>query len=292
MAGKKTPKKSTKKSLARLLWRYYLLGLSLFVLFMFTVSWGWWGYMPDVNEVANPNTTLATEIYSEDEELLGKLYRLENRTNIEFGDIPPYMVEALVATEDVRFYSHSGIDIKALVRAVTRLGRDGGGSTISQQLAKNLFHDLEGNNKIQRVIQKFKEWIIAVKLERQYTKDEIITLYFNTVRWGNSSGIKSAAKTFFNKPVISLKKEESAVLVGMLRAPSKYNPHRNPNNATLVRNVVLNQMEKYDYIPESECDSLKSLKLVLDYNFSSHNRGMATYLRERVHRFMKKWCRE
>ncbi|MFT7592081.1 MAG: penicillin-binding protein 1A, partial [bacterium] len=165
MFGKKRSGKKTKQSLSRRLWKYYFIGLGLFIFFMFTISWGWWGYMPDVNEVANPNTTLATEIYSEDDELLGKLYRLENRTNIEYSDIPPYMVEALVATEDVRFYKHSGIDIKALVRAVTKLGRDGGGSTLSQQLAKNLFHDLEGNNKIQRVIQKFKEWIIAVKLE-------------------------------------------------------------------------------------------------------------------------------
>ncbi|MFT5513870.1 MAG: penicillin-binding protein 1A, partial [Bacteroidia bacterium] len=125
-----------------------------------------------------------------------------------------------------------------------------------------------------------------------YAKHEIVTLYFNTVRWGNSSGIKSAAKTFFNKPVGSLNIEEAAVLVGMLRAPSKYDPYRNPNNAKLVRNVVLNQMEKYDYIRENECDSIKNLELILDYNFSSHNRGMATYLRERVHRFMKKWCRE
>ena len=248
MFGKKTSKKTGKRNIPRLLWKYYFIGLGAFILFMFTVSWGWWGYMPDVNEVANPNTTLATEIYSDDNELLGKLYRLENRTNIEYNDLPEYMVNALVATEDARFYKHSGIDIKALIRAVSKLGRDGGGSTISQQLAKNLFHDLESKNKIQRVLMKFKEWIIAVKLEREYTKHEIITLYFNTVRWGNSSGIKSAAKTFFNKPVASLNIEEAAVLVGMLRAPSKYDPYRNPNNAKHVRNVVLNQMEKYDYL--------------------------------------------
>ncbi len=292
MFGKKTSKKTGKRNIPRLLWKYYFIGLGAFILFMFTVSWGWWGYMPDVNEVANPNTTLATEIYSDDNELLGKLYRLENRTNIEYNDLPEYMVNALVATEDARFYKHSGIDIKALIRAVSKLGRDGGGSTISQQLAKNLFHDLESKNKIQRVLMKFKEWIIAVKLEREYTKHEIITLYFNTVRWGNSSGIKSAAKTFFNKPVASLNIEEAAVLVGMLRAPSKYDPYRNPNNAKHVRNVVLNQMEKYDYLAEIQCDSIKSLELVLDYNFSSHNRGMATYLREQVHQFMKRWCKK
>lgn len=292
MVTKKKSRKKTKRNWSRFLWRYYFLGLGLFVLFMFTVSWGWWGYMPDVNEVANPNTTLATEIYSEDEELLGKLYRLENRTNIEYNDIPPYMVEALVATEDARFYKHSGIDAKALIRAVVRLGRDGGGSTISQQLAKNLFHGVETDRTVNRILKKFKEWIIAVKLERQYAKHEIVTMYFNTVRWGNSSGIKSAAKTFFNKPVVSLNPEEAAVLVGMLRAPSKYNPYRNPESAKLVRNVVLNQMEKYEYITEPTCDSLKNLELVLDYNFSSHNRGMATYFRQQVHQYMKKWCKE
>ncbi len=292
MAQKKKAKATPKRNLSRLLWKWYFIGLGLFVLFMFTVSWGWWGYMPDVNAVANPNTTLATEIYSEDEELLGKLYRLQNRTNIEYSDIPEHMVNALVATEDVRFYKHSGIDIKALIRAVVRLGRDGGASTLSQQLAKNLFNGLDERSKATRIIQKFKEWIIAVKLERQYSKHEIITMYFNTVQWGNSSGIKSASKTFFNKPVIELKKEEAAVLVGMLRAPSRFDPYRNPNNATTVRNVVLNQLEKYEYISENECDSLKQLDLVLDYNFSSHNKGTATYFREQVHQFMKKWCRE
>lgn len=297
MAKKKT-NKSKKRNITRLLWRWYFIGLGAFVFFMFTISWGWWGYMPDVDTLANPNTTLASEIYSDDGELLGKLYYKEDRTNIEYNDIPDYMVEALVATEDVRFYQHSGIDARALIRAVVRMGRNGGGSTISQQLAKNLFHrqslmeNTARQGKVTRIIQKFKEWIIAVKLERQYAKHEIITMYFNTVMWGNSSGIKSAAKTFFNKPVISLNIEEAAVLVGMLRAPSKYDPYRNPNNATTVRNVVINQLEKYDFINEAERDSLKALELVVDYNYTSHNKGMATYFREYVHRFMKNWCRE
>lgn len=297
MATKKSPKKTPVKkgrigSLRRKFWRLYFIGLGVFILFMFTLSWGWWGYMPDVDAVANPNTTLATEIYAEDGNLLGKLYYREDRTNIEYKDIPTHMVNALVATEDARFYKHSGIDIRALLRAVIRLGRDGGGSTLSQQLAKNLFHGVERQGSIDRILQKFKEWIIAVKLERQYAKHEIITMYFNTVQWGNSAGIKSAAKTFFNKSVNELNPEEAAVLVGMLRAPSKYDPHRNPENAKKVRNVVLNQMEKYDYITESRCDSLKSLELVLDYNYTSHNRGMATYFRSHVHKFMKSWCKK
>ncbi|MBO6516882.1 MAG: transglycosylase domain-containing protein [Bacteroidia bacterium] len=291
MARKANTKKKSKNKVTRFLWRWYLIGLGLFILFMFTISWGWWGYMPDIKRLEDPRTSLASEIYSEDGELLGKLYYLEDRTNIEYDDIPEYMVDALVATEDVRFYRHSGIDMKALVRAVSRLGRDGGGSTLSQQLAKNLFHD-KPTSKFGRILQKFKEWIIAVQLEKRYAKHEIITMYFNTVQWGNSAGIKSAAKRFFNKPVIALKKEEAAVLVGMLRSPSRLNPKRHPEAATTVRNVVLNQMERYNYLPETECDSLKELNLVLDYNFTSHNRGMATYFREYVHRWAKRWCRE
>lgn len=291
MARKKKGKSTGPFRLVRLLWKLYVIGIAAFVLFMCTVSWGWWGYMPDIKELEDPRTSLASEIYSDDGELLGKLYYREDRTNIEYADIPKYMVNALVATEDARYYKHSGIDFRALVRAVARLGRDGGGSTISQQLAKNLFHEPPGS-AVERILQKFKEWIIAVKLERRYAKHEIITMYFNTVKWGNSSGIKSAAKTFFNKPVSELKPEEAAVLVGMLRAPSRYNPKRHPESATKVRNVVLNQMAKYDYIEKEERDSLKALELKIDYHFTSHNRGMATYFREYVRQWMKKWCKK
>lgn len=284
--------KSRKSSLAKRLWKWYLIGLGTFVLFMFLLSWGVFGYMPDVKELADPRTTLATEIYSEDGEILGKIYYKEDRTNIEFSDIPPYMVDALIATEDARFRKHSGIDFKSLVRAVVKLGRDGGGSTISQQLAKNLFHTRNKlpKTKLGRVLQKFKEWIIAVQLEKRYTKDEIITMYFNTVPWGNSYGIKSAASTYFNKPVSELKLEESAVLVGMLRAPTAYSPKRHPEAATRVRNVVLNQMMKYDYLTEISNDSLKALPLDIDYHFTSHDQGMATYFREYIRQWMRDWC--
>lgn len=291
MLRKKKNKSSKKRSLSGLLWKWFFISVGVFILFMFTVSWGWWGYMPDIKTLEDPRTSLASEIYSEDGELLGKLYFREDRTNIEYSDIPSYMVDALVATEDVRFYKHSGLDLKAIVRAITKFGRDGGGSTLTQQLAKNLFNE-KPRSKLQRVLQKFKEWIIAVQLEKRYAKHEIITMYFNTVQWGNSSGIKSASKVFFNKPVSELQLEEAAVLVGMLRAPSTYNPKRHPERAHKVRNVVLNQMTKYEYLESTKCDSLKALELVLDYNYTSHDRGMGTYFREYVHQWMKKWCRK
>ena len=292
MTNKKSSKKAKSFSLSRFLWKWFFIGLGAFILFMFTISWGLWGYMPDIKTLEDPRTSLASEIYSDDGELLGKLYYREDRTNIDYKDIPTYMVDALVATEDARFYKHSGIDLRALVRAVAKFGRDGGGSTISQQLAKNLFHGVNPKNKLERVLQKFKEWIIAVQLEKRYAKHEIVTMYFNTVVWGNSAGIKSAANRFFNKEVSELNVEEAAVLVGMLRAPTRYNPKRNPESATIVRNVVINQMEKYAYITEHERDSLKKLELKLDYNFTSHNRGMATYFREHVRQWMKAWCRK
>lgn len=287
-----TRKKRTSNAdrLIRKLWLVFAFSLLLFILFMFTLNWGWFGYMPDIKALEDPRTNLATEIYSEDGDLLGKLYFLEDRTNIEYSEIPKHTVNALRATEDVRFYKHSGVDAKSLLRAITLLGSRGGGSTITQQLAKNLFHP-EKRNKIERIIQKLKEWIIAVQLEKRYTKDEIMTMYFNTASWGRSTGLKSAAKTFFNKKTVELNIEEGAVLVGMLKAPTTYNPKRNPDNALQRRNVVLSQMAKYDFLTQDEYDSLQQIPLVLDYNLSTHDRGTATYFREYVHQFMKEWCK-
>jgi penicillin-binding protein 1A len=284
-------KRRSSNSWSKRLWKWYFIGLGAFILFMFTISWGWWGYMPDIKTLEDPRTTLATEIYSHDGEILGKIYYKEDRTNIEFADLPKHMVDALIATEDVRFHKHSGIDFRSLMRALSKLGSDGGGSTISQQLAKNIFHK-ERQMKALRIIQKFKEWIIAVQLEKRYSKNEIITMYFNTVPWANSYGIKSAASTYFNKSVNDLKLEEAALLIGMLRAPTRYNPKRHPEAATVVRDVVLNQMKKYDYLTTEANDSLKALPLVIDYHFTSHNKGMATYFREYIRQWMKHWCRE
>jgi len=284
-------KKSFFARWTRRLWLTLIFGIVFFVLFMFTISLGWFGYMPDIKALEDPRTNLATEIYSEDGEVLGKLYFREDRTNIGYSDIPKHMVDALRATEDIRFYKHSGIDPRALFRAIIFVGGRGGGSTITQQLAKNLFHP-EKRNKIERLIQKLKEWIISAQLEKRYTKDEIVMMYFNTASWGRSTGVKSAAKTFFNKNTQDLNIQESAVLVGMLKAPTTYNPKLNPEKSKTRRNVVLNQLEHYDFLTETECDSLKALDLEIDYNLSSHDRGMATYFREYIHQFMKSWCKE
>jgi penicillin-binding protein 1A len=285
------PKNSRPVNWIKRLWLAYFIGLGVFILFIATVKWGLWGELPPIEELENPETKLATEIYAEDGSLLGKFFASEDRTNIRYEDIPEEMVNALVATEDARFYKHSGIDYRALARAIVKLGTDGGGSTISQQLAKNLFHGYERpNTDIERILQKFKEWVIAVELEKRYTKSEIITMYFNTVPWGNSYGIKSAAKRYFNKSTDELNIQECAVLVGMLQAPTRYNPVNATERSTIRRNVVLNQMEKYGYLEEAKCDSLKALPLITDYKFVDHNTGPATYFRDYLQGWMKNWC--
>ena len=286
---KKSGKTSFSSNLIKRLWKYFFIGLGLLVVFMILVRVGLFGKLPDFEEeLENPRTKLASEIYSSDDELIGKLFYQEDRTNSDFKDIPQHMKDALVATEDFRFYKHSGIDARALARAIAKLGTDGGGSTISQQLAKNLFHD-QARSLPARVLQKFKEWILAVELEKRYTKDEIILMYFNTVPWGNSYGIKSASKRYFNKSTSELNIEESAVLVGMLKAPTSYNPIRNTEASQHRRNVVMSQMKKYGYLSSAEYDSLKMLPLITDYNFTDHNQGLATYFRSYLASWLKAW---
>ena len=287
--SKKKNKADFAKRMIRRLWKLFFIGLGAALVFFLLVRIGLFGKLPDFEEeLENPQTKLASEIYSADDELLGKLFYQEDRTNSEFADIPVHMREALVATEDARFHRHSGIDARALARAVVKLGTDGGGSTISQQLAKNLFHS-RARSLPGRILQKVKEWILAVELEKRYTKDEIILMYFNTVPWGNSYGIKSASKRYFNKPTAELTVEESAVLVGMLKAPTSYNPVRNPDRSLGRRNVVLKQMKKYGYLEESAYDSLQALPLVTDYNFIDHNQGPATYFRSYLASWLKAW---
>lgn len=273
-----------------LLWKGFVASVLVVFLFFGSIRIGVWGKLPDTIELENPKTKLASEIYACDGEVLGKIFYQENRTNCKFDDIPLHLKQALIATEDERFESHSGIDGKALVRAIVKLGKDGGASTITQQLAKNLFHR-EAQSKTNRIIQKFKEWILAVQIEKRYTKDEIVLMYFNTVPYGNSYGIKSAAKTYFNKNTRDLLIEESAVLVGMLKANTTYNPIRNPKNSLSRRNVVLSQMLKNDYLDSTECDSLKALPLRADHNFVDHNTGMATYFRSYLAQWIKKWTK-
>ena len=206
------------------LWILVLGGMISFTLLVFMVSWGWFGELPPLEELENPKTYLASEVYSEDGVVIGK-YFYQNRSNISYDDLSPNLVQALIATEDVRFYDHSGVDFRRFTSAVLFLGTRGGASTITQQLAKNLFPRKKFNNVFNKATTKLKEWITAIRIEERYTKEEIMTMYFNTVEFGaNSFGISSAAKTFFAKSAKDLTPQEAAMLVGMLKAPTKYSP--------------------------------------------------------------------
>ncbi len=292
--AKKKPAKTNQTGL----WKYILIFWIVFFLFagcisafFYSIAAGAFGELPTFEILENPQSELASEVYSADSVLLGKYYR-QNRSNARFHELPKNLVDALIATEDVRYYQHSGIDAKGIVRAVTLRGRRGGGSTITQQLAKNLF-PREKLNKFKLVIRKIQEWIIAVRLERCYTKEEIIIMYLNTVEFSsNSYGIKSAAKTYFNKATDSLSIDESAILVGMLQAPSRYNPQRNPENSKTRRNVVLYQMNRYNFIADTEFDSLKQLPIVLEYQAPSHTEGLAPYFREYLRFQLQRWLNE
>ena len=251
--------------------------------------------LPSLEELENPRSNLASEIISSDQKVIGKYY-IENRTNVSFNQISPNVVNALIATEDARFYKHSGVDVRALGRAISGAlsGREssGGGSTITQQLAKMLF-PRENLNKVQLVLRKFKEWVIAVKLERNYTKNEIIAMYLNKFDFiNNAVGIKSAARIYFNTTPDSLKIEQAAMLVGMAKNPSLFNPKRKPDNALIRRNVVLNQMAKYKYITPEQCEKYKKIPLKLKFTAEDQNEGLATYFREYLRDYMKKWCKE
>lgn len=296
------PKKPVKKKKRRgylkffgFIWFMMLLGLGAFAFLMASLSNAWLGFepLPTGVELENPNNSLASEVYSADGVLLGKFY-VQDRSNVKYEELPQHLIDALVATEDSRFYRHAGIDAYGLVTAVYRTiqGSPSGASTISQQLARNLLHERSGN-KIKRVLQKFKEWIIAVKLEKNYTKKEILTMYFNTVHLGyDVFGIKSSARTFFNCEPKDLKVQEAAVLVGMLKASTRYNPKLNPDLSKDRRNTVLGQMARYDYISETAKDSLEKTEIELDYYKLNHNVGLATYFREQVKKDMKTWAEE
>jgi len=274
-----------------ILWFLYCLPfLTLILLYILLVN-DKLGYVPSFEDLENPKNNLASEVYSEDEVLLGKFY-LENRTYVEFESLSQNLVNALLATEDIRFHRHSGVDARGLGRVfvksiLLRQSSSGGGSTITQQLAKNLYprDTIYYKSRIARTgklgITKYKEWVTAIKLEKNYTKNEILVMYLNTVPFGsNSYGVKSAARTFFNTTPDSLKIEESALLIGVLKAQSRYNPVRNPERALFRRNIVLSQMLKYGYIEGSEFDSLSILPIELKYKIQGHNEGLATYFRQ------------
>jgi len=278
----------------RKFWKFFsysLLGIILLFLF---ASWGLFGEMPSFEKLENPDSNIATEIISSDGEIIGKFFA-ENRVPIKYDELPKHLVNALVATEDERFYEHSGIDARGTLRAIVKLGSGGGASTITQQLAKLLFHGEGSKNIVFRIIQKIKEWIIAVRLERQYTKKEIIAMYLNEVDFVNGAvGIRSASKIYFNKEPKKLTIEEAALFVGMLKNPSLYNPNREKRKELVFnrRNTVFGQMIKSGYLTEAEKEELKNKPVVLNFRPESHSQGSATYFREYLRDFMKKWVKE
>ena len=256
----------------------------------YLASIGYFGEMPDFRQLENPKTNFASEIISSDNKVLGKYYFNDNRTPIEYEDINPETINALIAIEDERFYSHPGIDLKATLRAIVFLNQRGGASTITQQLARQLFVGVRSRNIFQAITQKIKEWVIAVRLEKQYTKEEILTMYLNIYDFGYyGDGIKSASNIYFSKEPIDLKVEESAMLIGMLQNSSLYDPIRRPEITKNRRNLVLMQMSKNNYITKKEEDSLRTLPLTLDYTPQSHRQGLATYFRSYLRGFMKNW---
>lgn len=285
-------KKSSDTKYTKWLLKLFLGGIIFIFTMLLFSGLGFFGKLPSFEELENPENNLATEIISSDGKTLGKFYR-ENRTPVKYRELPPDLIKALIATEDERFYDHSGIDARGTARAIVALGSKGGASTITQQLAKMLFTKTASSNIIMRLVQKSKEWVIALQLERHYTKEEIITMYLNKYDFGhNAVGIRSASRIYFGKEPIDLKIEEAAMLVGMCKNSSLYNPIRRPEMVTDRRNTVFSQMEKNDFLTEDEQDSLKALPLRLDVNLEGHSDGLATYFREYLRDFMKNWIED
>ena len=281
------------KNLLRFFWISFVTGILSVVVLFSSAALGFLGEMPDLQQLENPKTNLATQIISSDGVVLGKFYFNDNRTPISFDALPKNLVNALIATEDERFFSHSGIDLKGTLRALFYLGKKGGASTISQQLARQLFVGVRSRNKAQAVLQKFKEWVLAVQLERSYTKKEIIAMYLNVYDFGyTADGIQSAAKIYFNTTPEKLTIEQSATLVGMLKNSSLFNPIRRPARVEQRRNIVLQQMKRNGFISEGEQDSLKLMPLEIDFTPDSHREGLATYFRAYLQKFMRTWTKE
>lgn len=281
-----------RKTFIGVLWSLLVLAVLGVTLIFTAIAKGWIGYVPPVEELENPNLKFATQIISDDGQLLGTWsYSKENRVYVGYDDLSPHLIKALVATEDVRFSEHSGIDMRAFFRALIKRGvlmqkNAGGGSTITQQLAKQFFSPA-ADDMMERLLQKPIEWVIAVKLERYYTKEEILTMYLNKFDFlNNAVGIKTAAKTYFAKNPRDLSIEEAATLIGMCKNPSLYNPRRFNERSRGRRNTVLDQMRKAGYLTQTECDSLQALPLVLKFQPVDHKDGLATYFREYLRKIM------
>ena len=289
-------KKKKQTNFKKYIIRFWMLVLGGFIsvsLLFLLASWGVFGTLPTFEELENPEKNLATEVISSDGVTLGK-YAFKNRTPVGFKDLPDNLVHALIATEDERFYEHSGIDFRGLARAIVKLGKGGGASTITQQLAKNLFNKGGSSSTLKRLTQKVKEYIVATKLERQYTKNEIIAMYLNTQGFlFNAIGIRSASRIYFGKEPKDLDVQESAILVAMLKNPRQFNPNReiSKKKSLTRRNVVFAQMAKNEFISQEEKDSLQNLPLKINFTPESHNDGLATYFREYLRGYLKKWVK-
>ena len=294
-SNKKPAKGEEGSKAVRVLWTIFGIGIVVVILFFFCVAKGLFGTMPSFEELENPQTNLATEIISCDGKVLGTYY-VENRSNIYYSDLSPYLPQALISIEDERFEKHSGIDSKSLFRVafgVMTGKKRGGGSTITQQLAKNLFPRDENLSTVRLVIRKFQEWITATKLEYNYSKEEIIAMYLNTVAFGhNAFGIRSAAKTFFDKTPKELNIEESALMAGVVNAPTRFSPVRNPENALMRRNLVLKSMVKNGYLDEAQYDSISQIPIDMShFGVMDHNVGQATYFREYLRKELTEWAK-
>jgi penicillin-binding protein 1A len=274
----------------RVFWVLFWYGILGVTAIFSAAALGYLGPMPDLQQLENPKTNLATQVFSADGEVLGKYYYNDNRTPITFDELPQNIVDALIATEDERFYSHSGIDWRGTLRAVAYLGKKGGASTITQQLARQLFVGVRSRNLQEALFQKIKEWVLSIQLERRYTKKELIAMYLNIYDFGyTADGVRSAAKIFFNKTPKELLLEESAILVGMLKNSSYYNPIRRPEIVVSRRNVVFQQMLRNGLISAQQIDSLEQLPLTIDYSPESHREGLATYFRAYLQDYLQVW---
>src|SRR5450432_4006687 len=276
-------------------WKIFFACLGAFIILLVLIIFGVFGPLPSLKELENPSIMLASEVYADDGTLMGKYYKdKSNRSNVEYHDISKNAINALVSTEDKRFYDHSGIDGMAVLRAVGKLGRDGGGSTITQQLAKYMLFGQGSHNMVRRGIEKLKEWITAVRLERNFTKEEILALYLNAVPFGdNVYGIRNAARTFYQKEPDQLSVDEAAMLIGMLSGNTLYNPRKNPKAAIERRNTVINRMVESNYITEAEGSKYKLIPLEMsNYKKLDENNGLAPYFRDVIRDDLKKWCKE
>jgi len=285
-------KKSSETSKpVRIFWKIFLYAWGAVFLLIILIYVGLFGKLPSIEELENPSMMSSSEIYADDGTMMGKFY-LKDRINVKYQDISPNVIRALVSTEDERFYEHSGIDIKSLLRAIVFLGSEGGASTITQQTAKALLGQ-QSSKSVTRIIEKLKEWIVAIRLEKNLTKEEIITLYLNMVNYGDETyGIRNAAKTYFQKEPGQLAVEEAAVLVGLLKGSTRYNPRRNPKAAMARRNTVIDQMVRNEVLTKEEARAMKIAPIQLKYQKLDENSGIAPYFREVLREELKSWCKE